>query len=158
MNPDDMDFGDEPAFIIERITVFPNSKMEVILADGDRAHFELCRYSPILGWRCKEPARTSSVSDRAGADPSRIVERQCIYCGRTFSFIRGFGHDKQKFCNTRCRNHWWYHHLEARGTITEMPVFTCQHCGKRFTDFAGKKRKYCSQECYIQERFHSQDN
>ena len=54
MDPDDMDFGDEPAFIIERITVFPNSKVEVILADGDRAHFELCRYSPILGWRCKE--------------------------------------------------------------------------------------------------------
>jgi hypothetical protein len=29
----------------------------------------------------------------------------------------------------------------------------CQHCGKPFTDYANRHRKYCSHPCYIAARY-----
>ena len=31
--------------------------------------------------------------------------------------------------------------------------YTCAHCGKPFTAYGNKGRKYCSHECYIADRF-----
>ena len=31
--------------------------------------------------------------------------------------------------------------------------YTCPYCGKKFTPYGNKKRKYCSHNCYIKDRF-----
>ena len=59
---------------------------------------------------------------------------------------------KQVFCCKACREKWWTEHPER---ITQKAVyeFTCAKCGKPFTAYGNKKRKYCSHECYIADRF-----
>lgn len=32
-------------------------------------------------------------------------------------------------------------------------AYTCAHCGKPFTAYGNKERKYCSHNCYISDRF-----
>ena len=32
-------------------------------------------------------------------------------------------------------------------------AYTCSHCGKPFTAYGNKERKYCSHGCYIADRF-----
>ena len=34
--------------------------------------------------------------------------------------------------------------------------FICRGCGKKFTSYSNKSRKYCSHECYIKHRFGGQ--
>ena len=59
---------------------------------------------------------------------------------------------KQVFCCKACREKWWAEHPER---IMQKAVyeFTCAKCGKPFTAYGNKKRKYCSHECYIADRF-----
>ncbi len=59
---------------------------------------------------------------------------------------------KQVFCCKACREKWWTEHPER---ITQKAVygFICAKCGKAFTAYGNKKRKYCSHECYIADRF-----
>ena len=52
----------------------------------------------------------------------------------------------------KCRNAWWNSHLDIvkRKAIYEL---RCQHCEKIFHSYGEKRRKYCSRNCYIAERF-----
>ena len=47
---------------------------------------------------------------------------------------------------------WWTEHPER---IRQKAVyeFICAKCGRAFTAYGNKKRKYCSHECYIADRF-----
>jgi len=38
---------------------------------------------------------------------------------------------------------------EGHGNLT----MTCARCGKEFTSYGNKNRKYCSHDCYIKARF-----
>ena len=60
----------------------------------------------------------------------------------------------KKFCSEECRRKWWKTHLDKR-TQKETAIyhFTCPHCGKAFSCYGNRKRKYCSHICYIQNRF-----
>lgn len=59
---------------------------------------------------------------------------------------------KQIFCCKACREKWWKEHPEQ---IRQRAVyeFICAGCGKPFTVYGNCKRKYCSHECYIRDRF-----
>ena len=59
---------------------------------------------------------------------------------------------KRVFCCRACREKWWAEHPER---IAQKAVygFTCGKCGKAFTAYGNKKRKYWSHECYIAHRF-----
>ncbi len=59
---------------------------------------------------------------------------------------------KKRFCCDKCRNAWWNSHLDIvkRKAFYEL---RCQHCGKIFHIYGEKRRKYCSRNCYIAERF-----
>lgn len=61
------------------------------------------------------------------------------------------GHRQRSFCSDECRKKYWKGHqaLIKRGNQKET---TCPICGGRFHDYARRKRKYCSQECYQQSR------
>ena len=59
---------------------------------------------------------------------------------------------KKRFCCDKCRNEWWNSHLDQvkRKAVYD---FKCPHCGKEFHIYGDRRRKYCSHECYIADRF-----
>ena len=74
----------------------------------------------------------------------------CENCGQE---IRQIAKRKRKrFCCDKCRNEWWNKHLDQvkRKAIYE---FRCPHCGRAFQSYGDKRRKSCSHECYIADRF-----
>ena len=79
---------------------------------------------------------------------------RCENCGREIRQIAK--HKKKRFCCDKCRNSWWNSHL---GQVKRKAVYTfqCPHCGKDFHIYGDKRRKYCSHDCYIAERFKGGD-
>ena len=70
----------------------------------------------------------------------------CKQCGKLIKII-----PKRKpkiFCSDECRAEWWNTHPE---NVQRKAVyhFTCAHCGKPFTAYGNKGRKYCCHQCYI---------
>lgn len=74
----------------------------------------------------------------------------CKQCGKLIKIV--LKQKPRKFCSDACRTAWWNSHLDYvnRKAIYE---YTCAHCGKPFTAYGNKGRKYCSHECYIADRF-----
>lgn len=73
----------------------------------------------------------------------------CKSCGKRLKQTKG--HRQKKFCNDNCRQHWWKHHqddLDRRSFYN----FTCVWCGKSFTAYGNRKRKYCCRACYLAAR------
>ncbi|MCR5402937.1 MAG: RNA polymerase subunit sigma-70 [Butyrivibrio sp.] len=74
----------------------------------------------------------------------------CIECGKPLKQIKG--KKARKFCSDKCRMKWWNCHkdLVNKKTVRE---FICPGCGRRFSVYGNIKRKYCSHDCYIRDRF-----
>ncbi len=74
----------------------------------------------------------------------------CKQCGKPIK--RASGRKPKKFCSDACRVLWWNKHLDCvkRKAIYE---FTCANCGHPFSAYGNKGRKYCSQACYIADRY-----
>ena len=88
---------------------------------------------------------------RAAAPQEKIVEEGvCRCCGKPVMQIAG--RKEKKFCSDVCRMRWWNEHkdLVNRKALYE---FTCAGCGKKFSAYGNAARKYCSHECYIEDRF-----
>lgn len=78
----------------------------------------------------------------------------CRECGKALHQEEG---KKQRvFCSEECRITWWHKHPEK---IKQKAVysFTCACCSQPFTAYGNSKRKYCSHECYIKNRFKGGD-
>lgn len=60
------------------------------------------------------------------------------------------------FCSRECREKWWHAHPDK---LNKKAVydFQCAGCGKTFSAYGNRHRKYCSHECYIQARFKGGD-
>lgn len=73
-------------------------------------------------------------------------EGKCLCCGKELA------KHKHKFCSRRCRLTWWKENAEMspKGAVYS---YTCAYCGKRFSTYANKKRKFCSYDCYLQGRW-----
>ena len=77
----------------------------------------------------------------------------CEHCGKAVEQIAGRKH--KRFCCDKCRNRWWNSHLELVQRKAYHMV-RCSRCHKDFAVYGNKAqagRKYCSRECYFQERF-----
>lgn len=74
----------------------------------------------------------------------------CKQCGKRIRIIPK--QKPRKFCSDACRNTWWNSHLDLVNRKA-IYTYTCVHCGKPFTAYGNKKRKYCSHGCYIAHRF-----
>ena len=79
----------------------------------------------------------------------------CKCCGAPIQQTPG--RKEKKFCSDECRRKWWNSHLDLanRRAIYEI---TCAHCGKHFSVYGDAKRKYCSHECYVADRFGDPDS
>lgn len=74
----------------------------------------------------------------------------CKNCGTEIKQIPK--RKKKMFCCDACRNHWWKTHMYMVDRKAYYD-FTCLNCGKKFQAYGDSKRKYCSHECYIADRF-----
>lgn len=102
----------------------------------------------------------AAISDAVGIPIGTIksyFHRHTLICNSTnMTVCKNCGNDiKNKpkvktrlFCCSQCRQKWWNAHRLARQSQNIQP-FTCTVCGKKAFDYAGAKRKYCSQACYL---------
>ena len=74
----------------------------------------------------------------------------CLGCGKPITQREGI--KRVKFCCPSCRQAWWNSHPE-KVNRKAIYSFTCACCGKPFTAYGNRGRKYCSHECYITDRF-----
>ena len=74
----------------------------------------------------------------------------CLSCGKPI--MQAAKQKPKKFCSDHCRNKWWNAHLDLVKRNANYD-FTCQYCGKKFTAYGNKNRKYCCHACYIEDRF-----
>lgn len=74
----------------------------------------------------------------------------CKNCGRLIKSKTGC--KPRIFCSDTCRWEWWNRHLDQ---VKRKAVysFTCACCGKEFSVYGNKNRKYCSRTCYIAGRY-----
>lgn len=74
----------------------------------------------------------------------------CQHCGKPVKIVPK--HKPKKFCSDACRTAWWNSHMKS---VNRKAVyqFTCAFCGKSFTAYGNKGRKYCTHGCYIADRF-----
>lgn len=76
----------------------------------------------------------------------------CPCCGR--GVTKNSRGRIRRFCSDECRRKWWSDHMEARSKKeTAIYSYTCPRCGKAFSAYGDKTRKYCSHDCYIKARF-----
>ena len=94
-------------------------------------------------------APAAEVAPSAQALENRAY-RICPYCGKPV--VQTPGRKEKKFCSDICRNRWWNSHMDlvARKAMYE---YTCPTCGNTFSAYGNRKRKYCSHDCYIADRF-----
>lgn len=74
----------------------------------------------------------------------------CLCCG--IPVVQTFGRKEKRFCSDRCRNKWWNQNLDKVNRKANYE-YICLCCKKPFTAYGNKNRKYCSHECYIEDRF-----
>jgi hypothetical protein len=76
----------------------------------------------------------------------------CKNCGKPI--VQVPGRKQIKFCSDECCQSWWNAHPEAvTRSADAVYSFTCACCGKPFTAYGNRSRKYCSHACYITGRF-----
>ena len=77
---------------------------------------------------------------------------RCACCNK--ELIQNERGRTKRFCSADCRQKWWNeHHDLLEKKETAIYSFTCGHCGKQFSAYGDKHRKYCSHACYIKTRF-----
>ncbi len=75
---------------------------------------------------------------------------RCRECGKPIS--QQAKKKRRIFCCKACREKWWTEHAD-RIDRKAVYTFTCAGCGRSFTAYGNKNRKYCSHGCYVADRF-----
>ncbi len=76
--------------------------------------------------------------------------RFCKYCGTPIK--KNHRGETKKFCCQDHRLKWWAEHPEMKQRFA-MYEYVCPYCKKTFKAYGNSHRKYCSHECYINDRF-----
>ena len=175
-DPDTIEFGEEPAHMIQTITIFPNSRMKVKFIDGSKMSFRLKRYTPALGWRKEEKKTLSSdellkLLDEANAEtknenketpPAPALPRKHALSEEDKAMIgsllrKGDGYKKiakQLFLNVNTVKSYCRRHAdeikasEHAAAKTPSGIVFCKNCGIEVKQNPGRKEKiFCSDEC-----------
>ena len=65
----------------------------------------------------------------------------------------------RRFCCEKCRRKWWNENGDKRNKKdAAIYKFICPQCEKEFSVYGNKRRKYCSHNCYIKDRFWRDEN
>lgn len=68
----------------------------------------------------------------------------CLYCGK--ELIQNKVGAKKKYCDIVCKRAY-------EKTHPKIHAFICHYCNKHFEAAGSKERKYCSNGCYVKDRF-----
>lgn len=74
---------------------------------------------------------------------------KCAQCGA--KLLQQLGHRRKRFCSTACRMAWWRAHPDQMKRNVWHSARCC-YCGKLFSYYGNRPRKYCGLECYQQQR------
>ena len=75
---------------------------------------------------------------------------RCRECGKPL--VQQEKMKRRIFCCKACREKWWTEHAD-RIDRKAVYTFTCAGCGRTFTAYGNKGRKYCSHGYYVADRF-----
>ena len=96
--------------------------------------------------------------DGLGTEVTKNIELKqqagilCSYCNKP---LKQHKHGRQRrFCSDECRRAWWKENAD-KGNRKETAMYKakCAYCGTEFESYGNKNRKYCSHDCYINDRF-----
>ena len=80
------------------------------------------------------------------------VPSRCKFCGKRIE--RNAKSGKKLFCSDECRRAWWKQHPdESKHSDGATYECQCAYCKRIFYSYGNRNRKYCSHDCYIQDRF-----
>jgi len=87
------------------------------------------------------------------ARPNEPAKCTCKQCGKEITQVAK--RKKRIFCTDACRQKWWGSHLFLihQGSAV-LHHFNCAHCNKPFTAYGNPRRKFCSHDCYIKNRYY----
>lgn len=87
-----------------------------------------------------------------------VPRKYCKQCGNILVRVPHSG--KKLFCCDECRREWWKKNAkEAHYNYANYKKYKCLLCGKTIVVYGNKPaRKYCSHECYINDRFWKGEN
>ena len=93
----------------------------------------------------------SSFCSRNDIDKKSSYQyKNCKCCGGLFE--QKPNRKEKKFCSKECCQKWWNDNLNEVNHKANYS-FVCLNCGKAFTSYGVKNRKYCSFKCYIKNRY-----
>lgn len=125
-------------------------KTEILaLRAGNKSYREIAEHLQISVNTVKSYIRRQAIAE----DERRRKELGITMCENCKTEIQQRpGRKHKRFCSDRCRMEWWNNHpnLLNRKAIYEH---SCRHCGKEFQAYGNARRKYCSHQCYIADRF-----
>lgn len=130
--------------------------IDPLFLDGLEAELSGYENDASLGERARAN-RLRAFQDKLASlrflEPSVTLTGETTACENYGREIQQIAKQKKKrFCCDKCRNEWWNSHLDQvkRKAVYD---FRCPHCGKEFHIYGDSRRKYCSHECYIADRF-----
>ncbi|WMJ87805.1 helix-turn-helix domain-containing protein [Anaerocolumna sp. MB42-C2] len=117
-------------------------KIAQLLGISENTVKSFCRRNNLTGKVADETPKIQSPADEG--------KHLCLNCGVCVE--QNPGRKEKRFCSDECRIKWWNSNLDRvkRKAVYE---YICPHCGKPFTVYGNSRRKYCSHECYVADRF-----
>jgi hypothetical protein len=102
-----------------------------------------CRKSGLTGYAADIESNSEKVADEL------IVYKLCLYCGSKLK-QEGRGR-KRKYCNPDCKREW-------QKKNRKQHIFKCEYCGRYYKTTRATGSKYCSNECYVRDRFYRKED
>ncbi|MDF2645358.1 MAG: Sigma-70 region 4 type 2 [Paenibacillus sp.] len=125
-----------------RVDGYGYNRIAQVLGISENTVKSFCRRNNLTGKAAVEIPKAQAPADEG--------KRFCMYCGVTVA--QNPGRKVKKFCSDKCRMKWWNDNLD-KVKRKAMYEYICPHCGKRFKVYGNSRRKYCSHECYVADRF-----
>lgn len=91
---------------------------------------------------------------------SEVIKEKNALCLRCKNPIRQKQYGRRKrFCSDTCRHSWWNENPDKRSKKpAAIYQYTCQNCGRKFSAYGNKQRKYCSHNCFVKFKFWSEED
>lgn len=122
------------------------------LREEGLGYTEIAKYMNISVNTIKSFCKRNALGGIKSNDENASI---CEYCGNPVKQIPR--RKKKRFCSDKCRNNWWKSHSDFIKKKANYECI-CLNCGKVFSSYGNKNRKYCSHSCYIYGRFGGEQN
>lgn len=129
------------------------------MRDADMGYGAIADYLGICKGTVKTWCRRHGLDGfRARTERTTTVQKPkvtvlCRHCGKP---VPGSTKGRPRiYCSAVCRaSHWRENACLVRRSKTSYRRFVCANCGRTFKVYGTAARKYCSHECYINDRYY----